>query len=153
MRKLLLAAILSTAPGTVLAADPLVGTYIFDPARSKMSGIPETAQMKLVITEDGDNLVIDPTGKRVDGVPLTGTLVVPKAGGTRRPSNSEVGYDTQVVTRISDRALEAVRSSEGKERIRVRLELSPDGQTLTRTVNGVTPQGGQFQGVSVLVKQ
>lgn len=54
------------------AADPFVGTYVFNPAKSTMSGAPPTAEMLLTISDEGDHLVIIPSGKTIDGAPLTG---------------------------------------------------------------------------------
>ena len=135
------------------AADPFVGTYVFNAAKSTMSGAPATAEMLLTISDEGDHLVIIPSGKTVDGAALTGRLSVPKAGGTVPSPQGTVDYDVAIITRPSPHAIQVVRMRQGKELMRIRLEVTPDGKTLTRSIRATNPQGEPVEGMSVLERQ
>jgi hypothetical protein len=135
------------------AADPFVGTYVFNPAKSTMSGAPATAEMVLAISDEGDHLVIIPSGKTIDGASLTGRLIVPKAGGTVPAPPGTVAYDLAVITRPNPNAIQVVRMRQGKELVRIRLELTPDGKTLTRSIRATNPQDEPIEGISVLERQ
>ena len=63
------------------AADPFIGTFTLNAAKSKMAGAPAVVEGTLIIAEDGDNLVITPSFRTTDGPVRAGRLVVPKAGG------------------------------------------------------------------------
>jgi len=138
---------------TASAADPFVGTYVFNAAKSTMSGAPATAEMLLTISDEGDHLVIISSGKTVDGAALTGRLSVPKAGGTVPSPQGTVDYDVAIITRPSPRAIQVVRMRQGKELMRIRLEVTPDGKTLTRSIRATNPQGEPVEGMSVLERQ
>ena len=135
------------------AADPFVGTYVFNAAKSTMSGAPATAEMVLTISDEGDHLVVIPSGRTVDGAPLTGRLIVPKAGGTVLPPQGMVDYDSTVITRPNARTIQVVRMRQGKELTRILLEVSPDGRTLTRAIRATSPQGHPIEGLSVLERR
>jgi hypothetical protein len=150
---LVLGAGLSAQSLQVTAPDALVGIYKFVPEKSTMTGAPATAEMRLTITEKGENLVVVPVGKRADGVALSGTIVVPKAGGTTKAPAGTVAYDTAIVTRIDANTLRVQTMREGKEATIVTLSLSADRTVLRRIVKGVDPKGQPFEGVSVLKRE
>jgi hypothetical protein len=160
MTKLLVALVLLTISVPLNAADRLVGTYKFNAAKSHMTGAPATAEMILVISEEGDNLVVIPSGRRVDGAALTGRLVVPKAGGTVKAPEGEIrrgdlgdAYDSAIVTRINRSTLQVVRMRQGIKVLTVKLALSPDGKTLSRSIEGTNANGQPVEGVSLLERQ
>ena len=151
-RSLVALAIVMTS-GAVDAADPFVGTYKFNAAKSRMSGAPATAEMTLIIAEEGANLVVIPSGKRVDGVAIADRLVVPKAGGTHKAPAGEAAYEVAIVTRTSPNTIHVVTMRHGKEGARIQLAPSTDGKTLSRSIKGTGPAGQQVDGVSVLERQ
>jgi len=132
------------------AADPFVGSYVFNPAKSTMSGAPATAELILTISEEGDHLVVVPSGKTTDGAPLTGRLTPPKAGGTVPAPPGTVAYDSTIVTRINPHTIQILTMRQGRELARILLELTPDGKTLTRSIRSTNAQGQPVEGVSVL---
>jgi ankyrin repeat protein len=142
-----------SSPVRASAADPFVGTYVFNPAKSTMSGAPATAELILTISEEGDHLVVVPSGKTTDGVPLTGKLTPPKAGGTVPAPQGTVAYDSTIVTRINPHTIQIVTMRQSRELARIRLELTPDGKTLTRSIRSTNAQGQPIEGVSVLERQ
>jgi hypothetical protein len=135
----------------VNAADPFIGTYKLNAAKSKMSGAPAVVDGTLIITEDGDNLVLTPSFKTTDGPVGGGRLVIPKAGGIVRVPEGEGAYDS--ITRVNSNTIQVVTTRQGKEGLRVQLTLSPDGKALTRSIKGTNPQEQPLEGLSVLERQ
>ena len=135
------------------AADPFIGTFTMNAAKSKMSGAPAVVEGTLIITEDGDSLVITPSFRTTDGPVRAARLVVPKAGGIVRAPEGQVAYDSSIVTRVNPNTIQVVTTRQGQEGVRVQLTLSPDGKTLRRSIKGTNPQGQPFEGLSVLERQ
>ena len=121
--------------------------------QAAVSGAPATAELTLTISEEGDHLVVVPSGKTTDGAPLTGRLTSPKAGGTVPAPQGTVAYDSTIVTRINVRTIQIVTMRQGRELAQIRLELAPDGKTLTRSIRGTNAHGQPIEGVSVLERQ
>ncbi|HVG71945.1 MAG TPA: hypothetical protein VM819_13605, partial [Vicinamibacterales bacterium] len=83
MKTFALALVLAAVPQTVRAADPFVGTYRLNSAKSATSGGQLPAEMTLTISEDAGNLLVATSGKTATGGSITAdVLILPKAGGT-----------------------------------------------------------------------
>ena len=135
------------------AADPFIGTFTLNAAKSKMSGAPAVVEGTLIITEDGHNLVVTPSFRTTDGPVRAGRLVVPKAGGIVRAPEGEVAYDSSIVTRVNPNTIQVVTTRQGQEGVRVQLTLSRDGKTLRRSIRGTNLQGQPVEGLSVLERK
>ena len=154
MKALILAAALVAVPYSASAADPFVGTYKLNPEKSKTTGGQTPPDLTLTISEDGSNLRIATSGKTAAGAPITAdVLVLPKAGGTIKAPAGEAGYDSTVVSRKDANTIEMLASLKGKERTRVKLSLSRDGKTLTRSFTSTNAQGRPITGASVLERE
>src|SRR5262245_63001574 len=98
MRALAVAALLIAVPMTAAAADPFVGKYKLNTAKSATTGGQTPPEMTLTISEAGGNLLISSAAKAADGSPIpSDVLTVPKAGGTV-PAPKGASYDS---TRVS----------------------------------------------------
>jgi hypothetical protein len=154
MKRILAILALCAAYATVAsAADPFVGTYKLNPAKSRMSGGTVAKALTLVIAEEGDNLIITTNGTNGEGGAIAGKISAPKKGGDVRVLEGKPAYDSATVTRTSSNAVQMVTMRQGKEGVRVQMTLSPDGKVLTRTVKGTNASGQQVDGVSVLERQ
>ena len=154
MKALALAFALLTVPHLVSAADPFVGTFKLNVARSATSGGQLPAEMRLTISEDGRNLLIATSGKTAAGSPITAdVLVVPKAGGKVKAPAGERNYDSTVVSRSNPNTIDVVAQQKGKETARVTLALSRDGKTLTRSFTSTNAQGRPLTATSVLERE
>jgi hypothetical protein len=154
MKALILAVALAAVPYSASAADPFVGTYKLNPAKSATTGGQTPPELTLVISEDGNNLRIATSGKTAAGAPITAdALVLPKAGGTITAPAGEVNYDSTVVSRKDANTIEMLASLKGKARTRVKLSLSRDGKTLTRSFTSTNAQGRPVTGTSVLERE
>ena len=154
MKALALALALMTVPHLASAADPFVGSYKLNPEKSATSGGQLPAELRLTISEDGGNLLIATSGKTTTGAPISAdVLVVPKAGGTVQAPTGERNYDATVVSRSNANTIDVVARQKGKDTARVKLVLSRDGKTLTRSFTSTNAQGRPLTGTSVLERE
>ena len=133
------------------AADPFVGTYRFNAAKSTMVGDQATAELVLTIEEDDENLTLKSDGRRVDGVRINDVITVPKSGGVAKLLGTAT-VDSLTMVRENATTMEWTGVRQGQVGNRIRYSLSPDGRTLTRTTERAGPQGTS-RAVSVLERQ
>lgn len=139
--------------GAASAADPFVGTYKLNPAKSATTGGQTPPDMTLTISEEGGNLLIATSARAADGSPIpSDVLTVPKTGGTV-PAPKSASYDSTKVTRRDANTFDVVAMQNGKERTRVKFALSKDGKTLTRSFTSTNAQGQPVNGTSVLERE
>ena len=137
-----------------IAADPFVGKFKLNAAKSATSGGQTPPEMTLTISEDAGNLLIATSGKTADGSPISAdVLIVPKAGGTIKAPADQKNYDSTVFSRRDPNTIDMVAMQKGKERTRVKLALSRDGKTLTRSFTSTNAQGRPVNGTSVLERE
>ena len=154
MKALALALALIAIPYTASAADPFVGTFKMNSAKSAAAGGQMPAELILTIVEEGTNLLITTSGKTVTGGTISAdVLVLPKAGGTVKAPAGQRNYDSTVFSRKDANTIDMVATQKGKEKTRVKLALSRDGKTLTRSFTSTNTQGKPVQGFSVLERQ
>jgi hypothetical protein len=154
MKALALALALIAVPTVALAADPFVGTFKLNAAKSATSGGQMPPDLTLTISEDDTNLMIATSGKTATGTPIEAdVLVLPKKGGTIKAPQGQQNYDSTTVTRRDPNTIEMLASLKGKERTRVKLALSRDGRTLTRSFTSTNAQGRPVNGTSVLERE
>jgi hypothetical protein len=154
MKSLALALTLIAFPSVASAADPFVGTFKLNPEKSSTSGGQVLPDLTLTISEDQGNLLIETSGTGANGSPITAdVLVLPKAGGTIKAPDGEKNYDSTVVSRKDPNTIDMSARQQGKERTRVKLALSRDGKTLTRSFTSTNAQGKPVTGTSVLERK
>jgi len=154
MKSLALALTLIAFPSVASAADPFVGTFKLNPEKSSTSGGQVLPDLTLTISEDQGNLLIETSGTAANGSPITAdVLVLPKAGGTIKAPDGEKNYDSTVVSRKDPNTIDMSARQQGKERTRVKLALSRDGKTLTRSFTSTNAQGKPVTGTSVLERK
>ena len=154
MKALALALALIAVPYSASAADPFVGKYKLNPAKSATSGGQMPPELTLTISEDGGNLLITTSGKTATGSPISAdVLILPKTGGTVKAPEGERNYDSTSVSRRDANTIEMLATQKGKERTRVKLSLSQDGKTLTRSFTSMNAQGRPVTGTSVLERE
>jgi hypothetical protein len=136
----------------LVAADPYVGTWKLDPAKSKYkTGTPPKDQT-VTITESGADLHIVVKGTAADGSPISSHFVVPAAGGSGKVVESNA-YDGISGKRISPNERETSYMKGGKAVYTVHSKISADGKTLNTSVKGLNAAGQTVEGTSVSTKQ
>ena len=155
MKALALAALAIVAlQSSAVAADPFVGTYKLNAAKSASSGGQVPPELTLTISEEKDHLLIETSGKTATGSAITAdVLVLPKSGGTVKAPDGTSAYDSTVVSRTNANTIDVVALQKGKERTRVKFALSRDGKTLTRSFTSTNAQGKPVTGTSVLERK
>ena len=134
-----------------LAADPLMGTWKLNEAKSKITpGTMKNTHVvyssifgQVKIKSDG----IDPSGKPIH-VEWSG-----KFDGKDYPVTGDPNSDTRSYTKVSGRTLTTANKKNGKVTVTGQIIVSADGKSRTVTLNGTTPKGRNFKNVAVYDKQ
>jgi hypothetical protein len=139
------------AGAACLAADPQMGTWKLNEAKSKIT--PGTLKNTHVvyssmlgqvkIKSDG----IDGSGKSVH-VEWSG-----KFDGKNYPVIGDPNSDGRSYTKVNDRTLTTTNKKNGEVTVTGRIVVSPDGRRRTVIVNGTTSKSKTFKNVAVYDKQ
>jgi hypothetical protein len=151
MRKLVYIIALLGLATPLFAADPFVGTWKLDSAKSKYTAGSAPKDVVLVIEEQRDNYQVTASGSYQDGSPISVKYTVPKEGGTG--TAQEGPFDAVTSKRVSARVRENRYTKNGKETVSRRVVVSQDGKTMRITVKGTDAQGKPVAGVDVFDKQ
>lgn len=147
-----LRSLLLFAPMIAFGADPFVGTWKFDPARSiSTSTAPQPKDQTIVIHEHGGELHVALTGTAPDGNPMVNKFSGPVSGGTAKLDQSP--YSGITVKTISPIIRDLTYSPGGKEVLWQHAFLSGDGKIMCLVNRGVNQQGIASENINVLVKQ
>jgi hypothetical protein len=144
-------AAVSAAAVSAQGADPMVGTWKLNVAKSKYSPGPAPKAQTVVIsgTDQARKLVVDVT-------PATGTVQhweVSGASGVDLPvTGTNPNADTYVFKRVNPTTIEAQYKKGGKPTIKQTAAVSADGKTLTVTASGTDATGKAVDNVAVLEK-
>ena len=159
MRKLLYPLTLCLLVGSLSAfnADPLVGTWKLNLAKSKYAGTNKPPkELTMVIQEQGDNNVLIMKGVAADGSPISSKLTVLKTGGEENFSEGAPRAGTSVVLakrKADSRSVDITRLQNGKVIQTVHIVVSADGKTIRQTVKGTDAKGKPFEAMEVADKQ
>jgi hypothetical protein len=147
----ILTGLLCLAAATSYAADPQMGTWKLNEAKSKIT--PGTAKNttvvysgammgKVKVTVDGT----DGSGKPAHNV-WTGRF-----DGQDYAVKGDETTDTRAYTKVDDRTLSIVNKKGGKVITTGRVVVSPDGKNRTLNVSGTTAKGKKFKSIAVYDK-
>jgi len=134
-----------------LAADPQMGTWKLNEAKSKITpGTMKNTHVvyssmlgQVKIKSDG----IDPSGKPIH-VEWWG-----KFDGKDYSVTGDPNSDTRSYTKVNERTLTTANKKNGKVMVTGQIVVSADGKNRTVTLNGTTPKGKKFKNVAVYDKQ
>ena len=136
---------------TCFAADPQMGTWKLNEAKSKIT--PGTLKFTTIIYKSMFGKVkVEGEGIDADGKPVhsewTGNF-----DGKDYPVTGDPISDARSYTKVDDRTLDLTVKKGGKVIDTVRMALSADGKSRTVTITGTTPKGKKFKNVAVYDKQ
>lgn len=138
---------------TVIAqSDPLIGTWKFNPAKSKYSPGPTPLSNTMHYEAVGQGFRDTVSGVDAQGRPTTSVFTM-IYDGKFYPTAGVTGYDSSAFTRIDDYTVIYVRMLAGKVVGTGTRVLSRDGKTLTFTGVGVNANGKAYNNISVMEKQ
>ena len=139
------------AGSACLAADPQMGTWKLNEAKSKITpGTLKNTQVvyssmlgQVKIKSDG----IDANGKPIH-VEWSG-----KFDGKDYPVSGDPNSDARSYTKVNERTLTTANKKNGKVTVTGQIVVSADGKSRTLILNGTTPKGKKFKNVAVYDKQ
>lgn len=135
----------------LIAADPFVGTWKLNPAKSKYkTGAPPKDQTVVISEKDGD-LDVNITGTSADGNAIASHYTMPAKGGEGKIIQSP--YEAISSKRPSNVERVISYSKGGKVVYTAQPKVSADGKTMTAAVKGTDSAGKLIEGTAVFEKQ
>jgi hypothetical protein len=139
------------AAAVCFAADPLMGTWKLNEAKSKLD--PEGPKNQTVVYEAaGDKVKITVDGTNPDGKAMhhewTG-----KFDGKDYPVTGEAGLDVRSYKKVNDHTLDFTVKKNGKVQGGGRVVVATNGKSRTVTMSGTNPKGKKFKTTAVYDKQ
>jgi hypothetical protein len=139
------------ATGACFAANPHMGTWKLNEAKSKLS--PGMGKNNTVVyTEMKDKMKVTVDGVDKDGKPTHGVWVG-QADGKTYKMNGNLAWDAAAYKVVNDHAYEITTMKGGKMRTNGKSTVSADGKTRTVTTSGTDADGKKFTSKAVYDKQ
>ena len=134
------------------AADPLVGTWELNLAKSKfMSATPVRSSTRTFV-QDGDVIKYTNRGINADGKPYL-VQFTGRYDGKDYPITGSLESDTIVLKRIDRFTTETVQKKAGKEVVHNRRVVSADGKSYTQTSRSTNAKGETVTNIMVFDKK
>ena len=141
-----------TLGANLWAADPALGTWKLNGAKSKYSPGPAPKSATITYEETADG--IKRTGENVDAEGKTTSFTyTAKYDGKEYPVSGSDDFDTIVLKRINDNTTEATLKKSGKVVSTARRLVSKDGKMMTLTISGTNAKGEKMHNTAVYEKQ
>ena len=139
------------ASAVCFAADPQMGSWKLNDAKSKMApGTPKNSMVvyksmmgKVKVSIDGTDEKGKPTHNEWSG----------KFDGKDYPVTGDPSSDSRSYKKVDDRTMDFTAKKDGKTTFSGRIAVSADGKTRTVTTSGTTAKGKKFKGTGVYDKQ
>src|SRR5260370_7607212 len=139
MRYSKLVFVLLAFAGLSMAADPFVGTWKLNSAKTKYkTGMPPKEQT-VTFSEEGSDLHVMVKGIASDGQAISPHFAVPTAGGTGKIIESP--YEAVSATSANANERDTSFSKGGKVVYTAKAKRSSDGNTMTVSFKGTNPSG------------
>ena len=152
-RKTMLLALAMCVAGatTSFAADPQMGTWKLNEAKSKFSA-GATKNSTVVYEAAGDKVKVV-----VDGVDGTGQKIhsewTGKFDGKDYPVTGDATGDMRAYKKLNDRTMTFNQKKGGKIILSGRIVVSADGKSRTTTLNGSDAKGKKYKNTAVYDKE
>jgi len=147
----LLLVILCVGATMCFAADPNLGTWKLNEAKSK---IPAGATKNVTVTYEaaGDSVKVT-----VDGVDGKGNAIhnvwTGKYDGKDYPVVGDTSSDTRSVKKVNDQTLDLTGKKDGKVVLSGKIVVATDGKSRTLTAHASNAEGKKLESVAVYDKQ
>jgi hypothetical protein len=151
-KTLIVGAILAIASGTAAAADPVIGTWKLNVAKSTFSPGPGPKSQMRTYAESPQGIVLTLTTTAADGKETTSSLTF-KDDGKPYPVNGSPDFDTVSVKRVDALTTNSAQMKAGATVGTGARTVSKDGKTLTFTQKGMHANGAKYDDVSVYDRQ
>ena len=138
------------AAGACFAANPQMGTWKLNEAKSKLEpGMGKNTTV--VYAEQKDKIKITVDGVDKDGKPRHGVWVG-KFDGKAYPAKGNMPWDSVAYTVVNDRTNDITTMKNGKTMWSGRIEVAKDGKSRTVTINGTDEKGKKYKSKAVYDK-
>ena len=155
MRKAMLFLTVFALVGSIWAADPSVGTWKRNLAKSKPAPSTQAPikEQTYVIREVGDQWELTTTTTRTDGSSTSVTYTRPKQGGVVKAQPPLSGGQSYIDTVLEPGNWYLTVMQEGKQVSLNHGVISKDGKTMTMTTKGTDAQGKPSESLGVFDRQ
>jgi hypothetical protein len=138
---------------TLWSADPAIGTWKLNTAKSKYSPGPAPKSATITYEETADG--IKRTGESIDADGnKTSFEYTAKYDGKDYPVSGSDLYDAIALKRLNDHTVESTLKKSGKVVTTARRVVSKkDGKTMTLTITGTNAKGQKMKNIAVYEKQ
>jgi hypothetical protein len=137
---------------TLLAADPFVGTWKMNPAKTKFKEGTAPKEQTVTITETGKDMNVKIAGIAANGSPIAVSFSVPAAGGEGKMI-AGASYDGVAGKRHGANERETMYKKGGKTVYTSHSKVSDDGNTLVTTSKGMNVLGQKVESEILYEKQ
>ena len=140
-----------TAAAACFAANPHMGTWKLNEAKSKMpAGMGKNTTV--IYAEQKDKIKITVDGVDKDGKP-THSVWVGKWDGKAYPVKGNLPYNSVAYKVVNDRTNDITAMKDGKMNWSGRITVAADGKSRTVTINGTDEKGKKFTNKAVYDKE
>jgi hypothetical protein len=151
-KTLLVGAVIAIGTGTALAADPAVGTWKLNLAKSTFSPGPGPKSQTRIYAESAQGMTVIVKTTAADGKDSTTNLTF-KVDGKSYPASGSSDFDMVSVTRVDALTVHSTQMKAGATVSNAVRSVSKDGKTLAFAQKGTRAGGGKYDDVSVYDKQ
>ena len=152
LKSVLVGTVLALGAGSVAvaagAADPVVGTWVLNVAKSKFSPGPAPKSQTRTYAATADGLDLTVAGTNADGSAVSQKSSF-KYDGKDYAMSGAVDFDTLSLTRVDDLTVESVQKKAGKAVGKTTRTVSKDGKVLTLASKGTGASGAAYDNVMV----
>jgi hypothetical protein len=134
------------------AADPVVGTWVLNLAKSKYSPGPAPKSLTRTYTESAQGLTMKISGVAADGSPVSIQSTF-KYDGKDYPYTGSPMFDSLSLKRVDGTTVKSVLKRDGKVVGSTTRTLSDGGKVLTLTTKSTDPKGVKHDEVAVFDRQ
>jgi len=137
-------------------ADPIVGIWKLNIAKSKFASSPEAApkqQTNTVRELAADQIGVTVIGSRTDGSPISQKWTAPRQGGVLKIQHGGPEGGPVILTVMNPGDWIFTFLQNGKQVTTVRVVVSKDGKTGNETTKGTDAKGKPFEQLQVFDRQ
>jgi hypothetical protein len=145
-------ALIVVSAASAQTAEPIVGTWKLDLAKSTYKPGPAPKSSILTIEPAGKGIKVDVDAVNGDGSPLKWGFTTVRDGKEEAKVIGNSMYDVVTATRESATAGTNVYKKGGKVVMTTKAAISADGKTMTLTSTGTDPKGQAVHNVAIYRK-